>query len=445
MDPSSAKRKSNQVGITYDVPDPNSHVSYQGQIYASLRRPLFSAKPAEWEALARAKVPAANFGYVYGSAGTGSTNVANLTAFGKYRFKPRMLVNVTRRDTSIELFGTRYSSPLLVAPVGVQAIMHRDGEEATARACREVGVPMILSTSASRSIEQVAAANGDGDRWYQLYWPRPQLEEITVSLLNRAKQNGYKVLVVTLDSFYLGWRPHDLDRSYLPFFWGVGCQVGHSDPVFQRMFNEKNAEKSSIEKLKGIWNLIKQQNNFSGAAKIVTNSKLLDKSRAWLDVINSATYREWHHLETLKKLWDGPIVLKGIQTVEDAHKAIEYGMDGIVVSNHGGRQLDGAMSSLDALAAITADEKVINSNLTILFDSGIRTGSDVLKAICLGANAVLIGRPYVYGLAIKGQAGVEHVLRCLLADTDNSLANLGKRNLKELCRHDLQILPESKL
>ena len=164
------------------------------------------------------------------------------------------------------------------------------------------------------------------------------------------------------------------------------------------------------------------------------NLKTVMRSRAWLDCMNSGTYRSWDDLAILKKHWDGPIVLKGIQTVQDARRAIEYGMSGIVVSNHGGRQLNGAIASLDALAEIAADEQVKNSNLTLLFDSGIRHGSDVLKALALGAKAVLVARPYMYGLAIAGQTGVEHVLRCLLAETDNALANLGKTSIKDLSR-----------
>lgn len=190
-------------------------------IYSALRPPRFSTKPAEWEEAARRAVRPQNFGYVFGSAGTGSTYLANRAAFDHYRLRPRMLVNATRRDLSVDLFGTRHPHPLLVAPVGVQSIMHKDGEEATARACAKVGVPMILSTAATRSIEQVAEANGTGSkRWYQLYWPRPQNEEVTASLLNRAKANGYSVLVVTLDTFALAWRPTDLDHSYLPFIYG---------------------------------------------------------------------------------------------------------------------------------------------------------------------------------------------------------------------------------
>jgi isopentenyl diphosphate isomerase/L-lactate dehydrogenase-like FMN-dependent dehydrogenase len=306
---------------------------------------------------------------------------------------------------------------------------------------------MILSSAATRTIEQVAEANGDGSRWYQLYWPRPQWEDVTVSLLSRAKANGYTVLVVTLDTFNLAWRPTDLDTSYLPFIWGDGCQIGHSDPVFNARYEEiqRNDTRSYGEKLAELWAMLRRPGSVYGAAKVLTNVSLLQKSRAWLDVLNSGTYREWTHLEILKKLWDGPIVLKGIQTVDDAHRAIDYGMDGIIVSNHGGRQCDGAIASLDALAEIAADERVKRSNLTLIFDSGIRTGSDALKALALGAKAVCIGRPFMYGLAIGGQKGVEHVLKCLLADTDNMLGNMGKKSVKDLNRHDLQIRQESKL
>lgn len=431
----------------YTEPDPTAFSAYQREIYTGLRNPIFSTKHSEWEALARQKVPAANYGYVYGSASSGKTHAFNRAAFDRYRLRPKMLVNCTLRDTSVELFGQKYASPLLVAPVGVQNIMHADAEEATARACQKLRVPMILSSAATRSIEQVAEANGNGDRWYQLYWPKPQREEITVSLLDRAKKNGYKVLVVTLDTFNLAWRPTDLDSSYLPFLWGDGCQVGHSDPVFNQLYDDMvaNDTRTASEKLSEAFGAIRRPGSVYGAYRVLTNLPKLRKSAVWLDILNSGTYREWQHLETLKKLWDGPIVLKGIQTVEDAHRAIEYGMDGIIVSNHGGRQLDGAIASLDALAEIGADEKVKESGLTLLFDSGIRTGSDVLKALALGAKAVLIGRPYMYGLAIRGQEGVEHVLRCILADTDNMLGNMGKKAVTDMTRADLQIVPESKL
>ncbi|CAK3993210.1 lactate 2-monooxygenase [Lecanosticta acicola] len=437
-----------QYNQPWDTPDPNAWGVYQRDIYSGLRKPIFSTKPAEWEHLARERVPAENFGYVFGSASGASTYAANRSAFDRYRLRPRMLVNATRRDMSVELFGRKYNSPILVAPVGVQNIMHQDAEEATARACRKLQIPMILSTAATRTIEQVAQTNGDSSpRWFQLYWPKPQEEAITVSLLHRAKANGYTVLVVTLDTFTLAWRPQDLDHAYLPFLWGEGCQIGFSDPVFNQRYQELLSEdsRSAGEKLSEAWDLLQRPGTPWGAARVLANAATMKKAKAWMDVMNSGTYREWQHLAILKKLWDGPIVLKGIQSVGDAHKAIEHGMDGIIVSNHGGRQCDGAIASLDALAEIGADEKVQQSGLTLLFDSGIRTGSDVLTALALGAKAVLVGRPYMYGLAIAGQAGVEHVLQCLLADTDNMLANAGKTSLGDLGRGDLQVLREARL
>ncbi|XEV02895.1 hypothetical protein FSHL1_008182 [Fusarium sambucinum] len=431
----------------FSLPDPTSFSNFQRDIYQSFRPPLFSTNPAKWESLAREKVPAANFGYVFGSASSAATAKANTDAFNRYRLRPRFLVDVTRRDVEVELFGAKYKSPVLVSPIGVQSILHPDAEEATARACHNVGVPMILSTAATRSIEQVANANADGDRWFQLYWPKPQYEEVTASLLARAKASGYKVLVVTLDTFSLGWRPTDLDTSYLPFVWGQGCQIGFSDPVFNKMFDEmqKNDSRGVGEKLAELWSIMRRPGTVYGAARVLANARTMVKSKAWIDVINSGIYREWTHLKILKELWGGPIVLKGIQTVEDAHLAIEHGMDGIIVSNHGGRQLDGAVASLDTLAEIAADQKVKDSNLAIIFDSGIRTGSDILKALALGAKAVSIGRPYAYGLAAGGQEGVEHVLKCLLADMDNMLANVGKKSIRDLSRDDLQVLPLSKL
>jgi isopentenyl diphosphate isomerase/L-lactate dehydrogenase-like FMN-dependent dehydrogenase len=426
----------------YYEPDPESFVQYQRDIYSSLRRPQFSTKPAEWEAQARATIPLPNFYYVQGSASSESTYAANISAFNRYKLRPWMLAQATRRDMSVELFGRKYNSPLLVAPIGVQEIVHADGEEATARACASVKVPMILSTAATRSIEQVAKANGAGDRWFQLYWPKPQAEELTASFLGRAKAEGYQVLVVTLDTFMIGWRPKDLDESYLPFVWGQGCQVAFSDPVFNKMYEKLQAEdtRSVSEKVTEIWQILKRPGSLYGAAKVMVNATAMKKAQLFVSALSSGTYREWSDLQVLRKYWDGPIVLKGIQTVEDAHRAIEHGMDGIIVSNHGGRQLNGAISSLDALAEIGADEKVVGSGMTVLFDSGIRTGSDVLKAIALGAKAVLVGRPYVYGLAMGGESGVKHVLNCILADLDNSMANLGKKSLAEINRDDLRVI-----
>ncbi|KAK5939888.1 hypothetical protein PMZ80_008270 [Knufia obscura] len=424
------------------TPEVTAPTSLQRTIYSSLRPPPFPTNSALWPKLARQAVPAPNFGYVHDSAGTGSTCLANVDAFNQYRLKPRMLVDATHRDLSVTLFGQTYASPLLVAPVGVQEIMHTDAEIATAEACRNVKVPMILSTAATRTIEEVASASGDGDRWYQLYWPRSEYEDVTASLLGRAKREGYKVLVVTLDTFTIGWRPVDLDTSYLPFLWGQGCAVGFSDPVFQRRVEEElgRDERGVGEKLREVRDLLLRPGTPWGALKVLRNLRVMQRSQMWLSVMNSGTYRKWEDLRVLRELWgDGPIVLKGIQTVEDAQRAVEFGMDGIIVSNHGGRQLNGAIASLDALRDVCADETVKRSGLTVLFDSGVRTGVDVLKAMCLGAKGVLIGRPYMYGLAMGGQSGVEHVLNCLLAEVDNSLGQMGKRSVKDLSRGDLEM------
>jgi len=428
---------------SYSTPDPGSYGSYLREIYSNFKAPIFSTNHREWERLAKLAVPAPNFGYVYGSANDGQTNRANQEAFRRYRLRPRMLVNATRRDVHVDLFGVRYDSPIIAAPVGVQKIMHAEAEEATAKACHELKIPIIMSSAATRTIEQVATANSDGHRWFQLYWPKPQDEEITISLLQRAKDNGFTVLVVTLDTFTLGWRPTDLDTAYLPFLWGDGCQIGLSDPVFNRRYAEAQGQdqRSAGEKLREAYDLLRRPGTIYGAAKILWNVNVLKQSQAWLAVLNSGTYRQWEHLKILRKYWDGPIVLKGIQTAEDARHAIDHGMDGIIVSNHGGRQVDGAIASLDALAEIAADNKVKESNITLLFDSGVRTGSDVLKALALGAKAVLIGRPYMYGLAIAGQAGVKHVFRSILADMDVTLGNIGKTSLSELSREDLQLVP----
>lgn len=299
---------------------------------------------------------------------------------------PRMLRQTTHRDLTVELFGDRFESPILIAPVGVQSIFHQDKETGVAEVAAEIGVPYILSTAASSSIEDVAKASGDGARWFQLYWP--QNDDLTVSvrfppstqclhlrmspltfsnthpqLLRRAKSNGYKVLVVTLDTWTLAWRPADLDNAYVPFASGIGDQTGFSDPVFRKRFTEKH--------------------------NIEIEDDIFLASQEWEADVFSGAAHTWDQLELLKREWDGPIVLKGIQHVEDAKMAVEAGVQGIVVSNHGGRQLDGAIGSLEVLPEIV---EAVGEQITVLFDSGIRTGVDVIKALCLGARGVLVGR-----------------------------------------------------
>jgi lactate 2-monooxygenase len=307
-----------------------------------------------------------------------------------------MLTDATKRDLSTTVLCTSMPAPVLLAPVGVQSIVHPDGELATARAAAALGVPMVLSTASSHSLEEVAESNGDGSRWFQLYWPNDN--EVAISFLQRAKAAGYTTLVLTLDTWTLAWRPMDLDQAYLPFIRGIGTAIPFSDPAF-RAGLEKSPEEDQT-------------------------SAIL----RWIPML-TGTDRRWDQLPFLREHWDGPIVLKGIQHVDDARRACDAGMDGIVVSNHGGRQVDGAVGALDMLPEIVA---AVGDRMTVLFDSGVRTGADIVKALSLGAQAVLIGRPYVYGLALGGEDGVRHAVRGLLADFELTLGLSGHRTPGEL-------------
>ncbi|ANZ35609.1 alpha-hydroxy-acid oxidizing enzyme [Lentzea guizhouensis] len=376
-----------------------SFAGYQNEIYLQGLGgavPPFTTDPDALEDSARSRLGPGPFWYVAGGAGSGATVRANREAFDRVRIVPRMLTNATERHLGVTVLGTELPAPVMLAPVGVQSILHPDGELATARAAAELGVPMVLSTASSHTIEEVAEASGDGARWYQLYWPNDP--EVCASLLERAKKAGYTALVVTLDTWTLAWRPHDLDQAYLPFLRGVGTAIPFSDPAFRAGLQKSPEEDLPMAILR------------------------------WVQLF-TGTDKSWDQLAFLRQHWDGPIVLKGIQHPDDARKAVESGMDGIVVSNHGGRQVDGAVGSLDALPAIV---EAVGEQVDVLFDSGIRTGADVVKALALGAKAVMVGRPFAYGLAHGGQVGVKHVLRSLLADFDLTLGLSGHRSPAEL-------------
>ncbi|TSE00790.1 alpha-hydroxy-acid oxidizing protein [Skermania sp. ID1734] len=341
-------------------------------------------------------------GYIVPSAGSGATARANREAFDDWRIVPRMLRGAPQRDLSCTILGTTMPAPIMLAPVGVQTLAHPEGELASARAAAALELPYIHSTQAAHSFEQVAEAAGEAPRWYQLYWPTD--ESVCLSFLQRARENGYSALVLTLDTTLLGWRPKDLDRGFLPFLVGQGIANYLTDPAFQ-----------------------------AGLAKPVEDDPIA-AAMHWAQMFPNPGL-SWSQLGFLRANWDGPIVLKGICSVADAELAVEHGMDGIVVSNHGGRQVDGARASLAALPAIAA---AVGDHLTVLFDSGVRTGADVFKALALGAQAVLIGRPFLYGLALAGQAGVEHVLRSLLAELDLTLALSGYASHRELTPESLE-------
>ncbi|PBC86485.1 MULTISPECIES: lactate 2-monooxygenase [unclassified Streptomyces] len=353
------------------------------------------------EELAERRLDPGPVGYVAGSAGTGSTTEANRAALHRHRIVPRMLREVDARDLSVEVCGRALPAPLALAPVGVLSIMHPDAEPGAARAAAAQGVPYILSSASSTPMEEVAEAMGDGERWFQLYWAKDR--EVTRSFLQRAKAAGYTALFVTLDTPLLAWRPRDLDQAYLPFLHGVGTANYFTDPAFRA-------------------GLAKPVHEDPNAAVMHFLGMFADPAKTWPD------------LAFLRENWDGPIVLKGILHPQDALRAAEAGMDGVVVSNHGGRQVAGSVAAADALPRVV---EAAADRLTVLFDSGIRTGDDIFKALALGAKSVLVGRPYAYGLGLDGQAGVEHVIRCLLAELDLTLALSGHSRPNTLTADDL--------
>jgi lactate 2-monooxygenase len=382
--------------------------SYQDEIYLTGLTGTVPELPTDLHQLEQAAcavmAPRA-FAYVAGAAGSGETARENLMAFRRWRIVPRMLTDVSTPSYSARLLGTDLKVPFLLAPVGVLGIAHPDGELAVARAAAAAGVPVIISTSASTAMEDVAAANGGGQRWYQLYWPKDR--GVAASMLRRAQAAGYRVLVVTLDTRMLAWRPRDLDQGYLPFLEGAGIQNYLSDPAFQ-----------------------------AGQVTSVGDDPQAAILR-YLQIFGDMSLT-WEDIPFLREHWHGPIVLKGILSVADAERASQSGVAGIVVSNHGGRQVDGAIAALDALPAIA---QAVGSKLTVLFDSGVRAGADMIKALALGAQAVLIGRPYVYGLALGGEAGVRHVLRALRNDFELTMRLAGLARLSELGPDCLQRRP----
>jgi isopentenyl diphosphate isomerase/L-lactate dehydrogenase-like FMN-dependent dehydrogenase len=378
---------------------------YAGEIYLNGTRgvlPAFTTSILDLEDAARAELDAKPFWYVAGSAGSGATNRANRDAFDRWRIVSRMLTGSTVRDLSTTVLGTTLSAPVVTAPIGVQSILHPDAERAAARVARELGIAMALSTVSSLTLEEVAAESGDGARWFQLYWPNDK--DVCVSLLDRARAAGFTALIVTLDTWMLGWRPHDLDHAYLPFLSGEGLANYFGDPAF-----------------------------LGGLARPPAEDPLAAIAH-WLPMFTGVEHT-WDEVAFLREHWDGPIALKGIQCVADARRAVDAGVQGVVVSNHGGRQVDGAIASLDALPDI-AD--AVGDRVEVLFDSGIRTGSDIVKALGLGARAVMVGRPWAYGLGLGGTDGVRHVLRSLLADFELALALSGHTTPAAVTRDSLQ-------
>ncbi len=367
----------------------------QNQIYLSGESP-WPVGADEWEARAAERLDAGPYGYIAGGAGAESTLRANREAFERRRLRPRMLAAHTERDISVEVLGTRSPYPFLLAPVGVLSIAHADAELAPARAAAAAQVPFVLSTAASHSIEEIAEAMGDAPRWFQLYWVSNR--DVVGSLVHRAEAAGYSAIVVTLDTLILGWRPRDLRNAYLPFRQGEGIAQFTSDPVFRELL------------------------------PVAPEEDPLVAAATMLSMFPNLALR-WEDLAHLRELTSLPILVKGVLTAEDAVRALTAGVDAIVVSNHGGRQVDGAVAALDALIEVRA---AVGPEATVLVDGGVRGGADVVKAMALGANAVLVGRPYVYALAVGGERGVAALVEQLAAETDLTLALLGAGSVAEV-------------
>ncbi|WP_210587691.1 alpha-hydroxy-acid oxidizing protein [Streptomyces sp. GESEQ-35] len=373
--------------------------TYQDEIYKDGLRgvvPRFPMTYDELEPLAQASMPASVRSYVAGGAGDERTQRANVTAFERWGLIPRMMVGATARDLSVDVFGIHLPSPLFMAPVGVIGLCAQDGhgDLATARAAARTGVPMIASTLTNDPLEQVAAELADTPGFFQLYTPTER--ELAESLIHRAEKAGFKGIVVTLDTWITGWRPRDLTTSNFPQLRG-NCLANYtSDPVFRSRLTKSPEDdpKAAVAE--------------------------------WVRIFGNPL--TWDDLPWLRSITDLPLILKGICHPEDVRRAKDGGVDGVYCSNHGGRQANGGLPALDALPAMVEAA----DGMPVLFDSGVRTGADIVKAVALGATAVGVGRPYAYGLAYGGEAGIVHVLRALLAEADLIMAVDGYPTLADL-------------
>jgi lactate 2-monooxygenase len=414
---------------------PFSAVDRQKQIYLeglSGTRPVVSIDATRLEERAKAHMSPRAFAYIAGGAGVESSMRVNRDEFEKTRIVPRMLRNVEERDMSIELFGKKLASPFLLAPLGVLELVHPEADLAVAKAAARLGVPFIFSNQASYPMEACSDVMNGAPHWFQLYWSKSN--DLVASFIQRAEKCGCAAIVVTLDTTLLGWRPRDLDLGYLPFLEGKGIAQYTSDPVFEKMVEEAEPAEQLKQKvnLQSIQALITMVNKFPGKGflKKLRSGKPLKAIRKFVATYsNSRT--TWEDLKFLRAQTKLPILLKGILHPDDALKAIDGGMDGIYVSNHGGRQVDGSISAISALPEIV---RVVNGKVPVLLDSGIRGGADAFKALALGARAVCIGRPYAYGLGIAGQQGVNEVLMNFMSDLELTMGLAGCKNISEIDR-----------
>ncbi|HYJ79684.1 MAG TPA: lactate 2-monooxygenase [Longimicrobiaceae bacterium] len=417
-------------------------IGRQAEVYVSGmagEKPLVPVDVRALEEQARRAMSPEAYAYVAGGAGGESTVRANRDALERWRIVPRVLRDVSERDTTVEVFGRTLASPLLVAPIGVLELAHPEADLAVARAAAQAGVPMIFSNQASVPMEECAAVMGDAPRWFQLYWSRN--DALVESLVRRAEACGCEAIVVTLDTTMLGWRTRDLDLAYLPFLRGKGIAQYVSDPVFMASLGDvapsaaTQKRRVNLHSLAAFAELVRAH-----PGRFLTNLRSGVPLAAVQQFIGtySRPSLTWSDLPFLRERTRLPILLKGILHPDDARRAADHGMDGVVVSNHGGRQVDGAVAALDALPPIVA---AVGGRIPVLMDGGIRGGADVFKALALGARAVLVGRPYVYALALAGAPGVLQLLRNLMADFELTMGLAGCRALAEIGREALLPYP----
>ena len=405
----------------------------QFEVYVGGARGVHPTVPVSFERLERAARKAMSpegFAYVAGGAGTEETMRENRDAFERWRIVPRVLRDVSTRDTAVEVLGMRTPSPFVLCPIGVLEMAHREADVAVARAAAAEGIPFVFSNQASRPMEETARAMGDATRWFQLYWSTSN--DLVASLVSRAESCGCSAIVLTLDTTMLGWRIRDLDLAYLPFLRGKGIAQYTSDPVFVEGLQEtlrQEAPRGGRITLAAVGTLLSQAGSYPGSRLANVRSGLARAAVRRFVETYSRPSLSWDDLAFLRERTRLPILLKGILHPADARAAVEHGMDGIVVSNHGGRQVDGAIGTMDALPGVV---DAVAGRVPVLLDSGIRSGADVFRALALGASAVGLGRPYAWGLAVGGEDGAREVIRNLRADFDLTMGLAGVASVREI-------------
>jgi lactate 2-monooxygenase len=428
----------NSRSIIFRVMDPSKSPpsERQREIYLNGFAGIRSTIPIDWQKLeekAKRSMSPQAFAYIAGGAGLESTVRSNRNAFEQCKIVPRMLRDVSQRSMEIELFGKTLPSPLILCPVGVLEMVHREADVAVGKAASKENIPYIFSNQASKPMEEVAAAMGGGQRWFQLYWSKSN--DLVASLVSRAEKCGCSAIVVTLDTTLLGWRTRDLDIAYLPFLEGKGIAQYTSDPVFQKLMDDNDPPPPAKITLESLSGLIKMVNAYPGNGFFskLRSGRPVKAVRKFTSIYSNPALT-WNDLAFLRKQTKLPVLLKGILHPDDAVKALDHGIDGIIVSNHGGRQVDGAISTFEALPRIA---KAVNNKVPVLMDGGVRGGADIFKSLAMGAKAVCIGRPYVYGLTINGADGVREVIQNLLTDFDLTMGLAGCRDLSEISREML--------